>query len=361
MWLAVGAACESKPAATPGSGSAPGPGSAGSAVAVASGSGSAIADAAIEDASVDAAVDVDAGSAAACVPLTYQLARVGADLVLCGDDPLTCFTIDPATGKATPRAAAHPAGYSFSVERKQLPKPNCYEELCWAPPAPQGDSAGSADYLDVVYHPDGKRAVIFDAPDVHVFDLATKQRIATFEPKLGNSPMAVWFTRELVLVKGVDAGPYGELAVHRPDGKFLRKLTGLFEGDVGIAADGRPIVQEAALSSLTVLDGKSGKGKAIRRKVPKGACGDVIGLDPDDGNPKTKACLESYAKYYGPYADATIVDEGTGFVGAHGNSLFHLDAKLDETSSVLLSPMCPPAKDDAPPDDAPANGDMAPG
>jgi len=307
-------------------------------------------DGAVAAATTPDAVVVAAGSGSAvvkaptdCLPSGAQLGRFGSDLAVCGDvaDVNTCWTVDPKTGKHTPRKAAPFPGVGLSVPKAQLTKPHCYQELCWTQPTTTDSYMG--DRVLVAFHPDGKRAAILEEPNVVVFDLATKKATATFAPKLGNTPSGLWFAGEFVMVRGSDAGPYSLLAMHKPNGKYVGKFDGLFEGDVGIAEDGHIIVEEESVSTVTVITGKSIKGKKLRRKIPKGPCTEAPGMDPDSTDPKEQACLKHIKKHYEPYSGAILVDYGSDFIGSRGGELFVLDGKtLAEKSRIKLA-TCPEA------------------
>jgi hypothetical protein len=284
----------------------------------------------------------DASAAAAnCLPeAPAHLVRVGADLVGCDADS-HCWTIAP-TGAVTPRAAAQLSGVGFAVETEKLTKRTCYEGLCWPVPKREAD-AQAVTSIWVAYHPDGKRAAIIDDPAGTIFDLATKQPIATFAPNLGNSLGGLWFAGNFVLVAGFDAGPHAVLDYHdAKTGKKLGTLDEFYGGGVTVTTTGGLIVTGPDLTTVSVVDGASWKGKVTKRKIPRPPADcqpQDPALDGESEDPKVKACIAFASKYYRAYS--TVVEApGGGFIGVAGGELFGVDKNLVETSRVKLA-MCP--------------------
>jgi hypothetical protein len=344
VWVVIGVVALgcSKKKEPPAAGSA-----SGSAVAIAvdaaagsagTGSGSAV-----------AAVDAGAGSAAAaptdCLPESVpHFGRIGTELVGCTNDDATCWTIDPKTGGVKPRAAVHLPGVGFTVEMAKLKKPGCYEDLCWTVPKRERDDEASSIW--VAYHPDGKRVAIIDDPAGFIFDLATKKPITTFKPDLGNSLGGLWFAGNFVVDAGFDAGPYAVLVYHdAKTGKKAGTFEDFYGGGAGVTSTGALVIASQDMTSVTVVDGTSSKGKTTKRKLPKppsGCSPQDPGMETESDDPKIKACVAFTNKHYGPYGDVVLVDDPAGaFVGLHAGELFTVDSKLVETSRIKLK-MCPP-------------------
>jgi hypothetical protein len=342
MVVGLGCAKKDKPAATAGSGSSAAVVTASDALP-ASGDGDA-------SATGDAGTPGDGGVTAAggaCLPEGLQFGRIGADLVGCAGETSACWTIDIKTGAATPRAAGHLPGVGFSVDPTKLAKSGCYEGLCWTAPAHDPDNGEPG--LWVAYHADGKRVAIVDDAVGTIFDLATKKPIATFQTDLGNMLGGLWFFGNVVANAGYDAGPYAVVIYH--DAKTGKK-TGSFEdfygGGAGVSSTGAFILAGDSMSTVTVVDGASTKGKTTKRKVPKppaDCAPQAPDLDTESEDPKVKACVAFANKHYAPYVDVTLVDDPSGtaaFVGVAHGELFTVDKNLVETSRVKL-PVCPPA------------------
>jgi hypothetical protein len=255
------------------------------------------------------------------------------------DGTHTCWTIDRATGHVTPRAGAPLPGVGFGVPLDKLTKPNCLGELCWPAATPDPDRR-DASYIYVAFNPDGKRAVIDADPTVYVFDVASHKVTSKFDAGLGNSLHGLWFVGDTVMVSGADAGPYAVLDIYTPKGKKLVEYQGFYEGGLGVGSDGRAILQQTALEDLQVLDGKTGAGKPHKRKLPNPGCNPHDpGLDGEvDDDPKVKPCIDYRQKYFDPYSDAIVIDDGANFIGSTGAELFVLDGKtLAELSRVKLA------------------------
>jgi hypothetical protein len=351
--IAVGLGCakKDKPASTVGSGSG-----SGSAPAAVAGDASAATGASDAGTGSDGGTPADGGVAAAgkaCIPDGLHVGRIGADLVGCTGDDSACWSIDTKTGAATPHAAAHLPGVGFTVDTAKLAKPGCYEGLCWT--VPKRDPDTEVTGIWVAYHPDGKRAAIIDDPAGTVFDLATKKPVATFQTDLGNSLGGLWFFGSFVANAGFDAGPYAVVVYHdAKTGKKAGTFDEFFGGGAGISSTGAFILAADSMTSVTVVDGASTKGKTTKRKVPKppAGCSPLDpGLDTESDDPTVKACVAFANKHYAPYGGVTLLDDPSGaaaFVGVTGSELFTVDKALVETSRVKL-PICPPAPDtDAP-------------
>lgn len=354
--VVVGAGCGKKkeqPAATAGSSS----GSGSAATLVASGDAAVTTDAIVGDAgSVGDEGPADAGTdggvaatGASCIPDGLHWGRIGADLVGCSSEDTACWTIDPKTGAASPRTAGHLPGVGFAVDIAKLPRPGCYEGLCWTAPKREPDTEVTAIW--VAYHPDGKRAVILDDPSATIFDLATKKPVGTLQADLSNSLGGLWFAGTFVAYAGYDAGPYAVLVYHdATTGKKAGTFEELFGGGVGISSTGAFILAADSMTSVRVIDGASTKGKTTKRKLPKPPAGCEPldpALDTESKDPKDKACVAFANKHYTPYSGVTLLDDPTGaaaFIGLASGEMFTLDTNLVETSRVKL-PTCPPAPD----------------
>jgi hypothetical protein len=301
----------------------------------------------------DGGTPADAGVAAtgtgACIPDALHVGRIGTDLVGCTGDDSACWTIDTKTGAATPRAATHIPGVGFTVDTTKLAKPGCYEGLCWTVPTRDPDAEATGVW--VAYHPDGKRVAIIDDPAGTIFDLATKKPIGTFQTDLGNSLGGLWFFGSFVANAGFDAGPYAVVVYHdAKTGKKAGSFDEFFGGGAGIASTGAFILASDSMTSVTVVDSASAKGKTTKRKVPKAPAGCSPldpGMDTESDDPKVKACVAFAAKHYAPYGGVTLVDDPSGaaaFIGVTSSELFTVDKALVEISRVKL-PTCPPAPD----------------
>ncbi|MEO8706814.1 MAG: hypothetical protein ABI867_42700 [Kofleriaceae bacterium] len=318
--------------------------------AAASGSAAAVVpvDAVVAAAAIDASVADAPAVAANCLPESYgNIGRIGADLVAC--NTTQCWTIDPATGKVTPRAAARLPGVGFTVETASLKKPSCYEGLCWDAPKRDPDSGG--DTMWVAYHPDGKRVAIIDDPDGMIFDLTTKKLITKFSSDLGNSLGGLWFAGNFVMNAGFDAGPYAVLVYHDPKtGKKLGTFEDFFGGSANITSTGTILVSGQDMTTVSVIDGTSYKGKITKRKIPKAPAGcepQDPGMDTESEDPKQKACVAFANKHYTLYGGAALVElPGGGYLGFHRDELFTVDKNLVETAPRVKVAVCAPPPGD---------------
>lgn len=371
LLMAARAVCVAMAVAACGSNAAPGaPAGSGSGSASAAPAPSITVDASAPDAGRDGAVQgggspaahdagaapADAGRAAAgargtpaaasatpCVPSLGAFGYIGRELVSChpdGGGGHACWTIDKATGKVQARRGEPLPGVGFYVDRDRLGKPRCFQDLCW--PTSGEDTSVP---LFVAYHPDGARAAIDDGGRVFVFDRASKTIVSSFVARLSNSLMGLWFVGDLILVAGTDAGPYAEVEVYSARGKHLTEYDEFFQGGLGITSDGRALIAEAASDTITVLNGKTGKGKKRKRRVPPRPPADCDpidpSLDPSDRDPKRQACLAFRARHYGPYISAVFVDSGRDFIGGTHDWLVVIDGRtLAEKSRVRLA-VCP--------------------
>jgi hypothetical protein len=134
-------------------------------------------------------------------------------------------------------------------------------------------------------------------------------------------PRWLWFAGNTAYVLGSD-----DLLYPIEDGKPPQApFHGMRAGGVGVSG-GQIVVQEAALSRLTVMDG-------ITHRTTHGRARHDEPCHPDAGS----ACGAHLAQHYRPYLDATIIPDGSGYVGIdpHG-AVFRLDDHLAETARVPL-------------------------
>ena len=262
--------------------------------------------------------------------ISYQLARIGDELVVCGssyDHLRGCWTLDPATGAVAARARAPIPGAGFPV------KDGCHDGMCSGRP-PADDDEWSVKLFAL--HPDGKRAVLLAGLRVTLFDVASKRVTGSFllrgadtvaEGQLSNSPAGLWFVGDTIYVRGDDAGPASALFRYDLTGKALGGLWGLYHGGVGV--DGASLVlQEDAVSTVQILDGL--RARPVRtRTVPRGACtpSDLPEWSADDDDPAQAACLAYLGRHYQPYDGAQLVSDGPDLIGFTGGQLFVLDGK----------------------------------
>jgi hypothetical protein len=206
--------------------------------------------------------------------------------------------------------------------------------------------AGNA--LFVAHHPDGKRTAIDDDGIVHIFDRTTKKQTSTFKAFLSNGLMGMWFVGDLVLVSGTDAGPYAEVAAFSLHGHKRYQYEGFYEGALGIGSNGHAIIQETAGDTFTIVDNKTGRGKAITRHVPKppkDCTAHTPGLDPESTDPVVQACVAYHKNNYDPFSSVVFVDDGPDFIGVMDGSLVTLDGKTFAEKARVKLPMCPKKPD----------------
>jgi hypothetical protein len=286
-------------------------------------------------------------------PVGYAISRVGGQLVICGSGEqgiASCWTVDARSGKLTPRSVAPLPGTGFAIASDKLPKPSCYQDLCWPAAATDGDDEGG-DVVHVAFHPDGKRAAILANMQVTVFDLASKRPTTAFplrksaegdvaDGELSNSPRQIWFAGETVYVRGNDAGPASYLFPYTTTGRPTRGYAGLYHGEVAVS-EGRVVINEDALSTLTIIDGKS--RKMLRRKIPRGPCklDDNPEWSMDSNGPGHEECQEYIAKHFVPYESAAIIPDGAGFIGlANDGTLLQIDGKSLAATARAQIPEC---------------------
>jgi hypothetical protein len=198
-------------------------------------------------------------------------------------------------------------------------------------------------------HPDGKRAAVLAGESVTIFDIASKKATLTFplrkkgdgtvsDNEITNSPMNLWLAGETAFIYGSDAGPAAALFPYSLKGNAIGPAYwSVYLGGVAIDDD-KLVLNEEALTKLTILDGVAKKGKTVVRKVPKGPCTyDDPELEiPADYRPGTDKCKDYLFKHWLPYTGAQIVSDGKGYLGLQGTELFALDGKLAETRRVKL-------------------------
>lgn len=248
-----------------------------------------------------------------CIPATAELAlgRVGDDLVACTRDAATCWDVDDKTGELGEHEPMRLPGYGYR----------------------DGDTlvATSAD----------GRVVKVSATEMVVFSDKgqTLSQRALRDPKgkaaakeLAGAPVMAWFVGETVYVAGDDA-----VWVYPIDKPAELPIRGLRGGGVGVS-DGVLAVHETALSRLTVADGKTKrvtKGRARHDEVCVPPESYAIGSEPSE----TDACGAHLKDKYRPYLGATIIADGTGFIGfdPKTRAMFVLDEHLAETARMPLA------------------------
>lgn len=307
----------------------------------------------VEVAPVDAAgLDAPIASAGTdCLPksepdsaVDYHLARAGGQLSVCATSfdkgLVACRNID-ATGKLSARALEPQVGVGLSVEG------NSYQGLSW--PKNLGDPAEVGTNAYVAFHADKKRVAVLHGDAISIFDVASKKQIKSFplrkdgngtvrDNEISNTPAGVWFVGESVFVLGVDAGPAAAIFPYSLDGKPSRSYWGMYHGDATVSDD-RLIIAEDAATKVTVLDGKSPKGKTLVRALPKGGC--KIDQWADEEELPSDKCGEFIKKHYLPFDGASVVeDDAGGFIALVEDDFVRLDHKLVETARVKL-PLCP--------------------
>jgi hypothetical protein len=212
--------------------------------------------------------------------------RGGATPTFCasnpGDPPSTlgCWTIAGTKGALTRSSATSLRGQSIAA----VPDASgCIDGYC-APllysPASVRLVAASADSAHVV---------VQDEKSLHVFDEATKARIASIalsdetappESNVTNQPVRLLFVAGIIYVAGSDAGPFIAVWRFRTDGTRLGRINrpgsaeafNVFAGAVTIFDDKHIALTDAGLRHMALIPRAGGGGRLVTRVVRHAPC-----------------------------------------------------------------------------------------
>lgn len=311
-----------------------------------------------------AATIVPEGSS--CLPAAFkeenaprlELAAIGKDAVVCAIDqdrdrllgPIACWKVDLSNGKLEYKAAEALPGRGYSV----LFDGACARGYC-LPKEPSNKVASIAKNLD------GTKVALLADDDVHIFNAETKDHESSFSIRgdkgVTNTPKAVHYVAETVLVEGADDGPYAAVWVFKADGTQVGPITHLgskdekpistYNGSFSILDKTRVGVSEKGMETLTTYDVNNGARAKLVRKVGKLSCKPAE-LDAFwvGGDKVTDKCRDSINKASGALMGATVVAGSKNFLvllrGDRTGQLAVLDAKslAEKTDKAIKMPWC---------------------
>jgi hypothetical protein len=285
-----------------------------------------------------------------------ELGAAGKEALVCAIDqdpgrllgPVGCWKVDLTSGKLEYRDPKPLPGRGFSVKLDG----SCARGYC-LPNPPSGDVVHMAHNLD------NTKVAIVANDEVHIFAVDGKAHESSFsirgENGVTNTPSAVHFVGDAILVEGKDDGPHAAVWVFKTDSTQVGPITMLgakgnkpvssHHGSFSILDKTRVAVAHRGMETLNVYDVTTGARAKLVRKVPKLSCKPAeVDAFWVDGDKVTDKCRASIHKASGHLMGGTVVAGGKSLLillrGSRLGELAVVDPKSLAEKSVLKMPWC---------------------